>query len=180
MLGEGKLFKVGIKYSIQEPPKPKWYESAAHKKEYDNLAAAAAKLGAGGVTLDQVVSALRERFGASPSVAGPPPAVAPPVTLPAVPAPVAAPDLEVTLRAAYDYLCQFVEFRDRLVELPRLYHETVKRVPALTVEAFHNELARLSNAYLIELHVLNEVRMAEEPHLAISRNDRLYYYARWK
>ena len=173
-LGEGKLFRQGAKYTTQEPPRPKWHESSAHRAEYKKLAAAVAKLvGTGAVTLDQIVAALREKFGATLPDAPPPP-VAPPV-------PGAdAPELGAALRAAYDHLCKFVEFRDRLVELPRLYHEARKRLPALTVEAFHGELSRLSRAYLVELHVLNEVRTAEEPHLAILRDGRLYYYARWK
>ena len=182
---EGKLFKLGAKYTTQEPPKPKWYESSTHKTDYNKLAALATKLvNTGAVTLDQIVTALRDKFGAAPKVS-PPPAALPPVAPPPAVAPpvveaVAAPDLGVALKAAYDHLCKFAEFKDRLVELPRLYHETRKRLPTLSVEAFHGELTRLSKAYLIELRVLNEVRTAEEPHLAISRDDSLYYYARWK
>ena len=186
LLDDGKLFRRGAKYTTQEPPRPKWYESAPHKATYKKLADAAGKLvDAGGVTLDQIVTALREKFGgAQPVVPQSPPAAVPPDVPPPPVAPpaagVVAPDLGAALRAAYDHLCKFAEFKDRLVELPRLYHETRKRLPSMSVGAFHEELTRLSLAYRIELHVLNEVGTAEEPHLAISRNDRLYYYARWK
>jgi hypothetical protein len=84
------------------------------------------------------------------------------------------------IRQAYDHLCLFVEFRDKLVEIPRLYHETVQRLPGLAVERFHQELEALSNERKVELHKLNEVHMAKERELAIEKDDRLYYYIFWK
>lgn len=101
------------------------------------------------------------------------------------PKPAAAPaisteQLRSALRQAYDHLCLFVEFRDKLVEIPRLYHETVQRLPGLSVERFHQELEALSNERKVELHKLNEVHMAKERNLAIERDDRLYYYVYWK
>jgi hypothetical protein len=84
------------------------------------------------------------------------------------------------LRQAYDDLCLLIDFPDRLVELRRLFHEAVKRMPSLTVEQFHRELWQMRSEWLIELHDLNEVDQAKEPHLAIHRDDRLYYFARWK
>jgi hypothetical protein len=83
------------------------------------------------------------------------------------------------LKQAYDHLCEFVEFQHELVPLPRLYRETTKQMPGLTPEVFHGELWQMSEERAIQLHVLNEVREAKDPELAISRNDRLYYFVRW-
>jgi hypothetical protein len=88
--------------------------------------------------------------------------------------------LRSALRQAYDHLCLFLEFRDKLVEIPRLYHETVRQVSGLSVERFHQELEALSTERKVELHKLNEVHMAKERNLAIEQNDRLYYYVFWK
>jgi len=182
LLDEGKLFKAGAKYTTKAPPITPWYESAVHKAEYNKLTASVGKLvKLGNVTLEQIVAALRKQF-ADARDSPPPPNVAdvPPVDVPPPQPSVAPSDLRHAVREAYDYLCLFTEFRDKLVELPRLYHEAVKRMTSLTVEAFHNELWQLRSDFAVELHVLNEVRTAVEPHLAIFRNDRLYYYARWK
>jgi hypothetical protein len=139
-----------------------------------------------------VLAALREALG---RVAAAPPQVSP---LAQVPAPRAATPLQTalpmpsraeppateqvrtTLRQAYDELCLYVEFRDKLVEIPRLYHETVRRLPGLSVERFHRELEALSNERKVELHKLNEVHLAKERDLAIEKDDRLYYYLYWK
>jgi hypothetical protein len=88
--------------------------------------------------------------------------------------------LREAIRQAYDHLCLFVEFRDKLVEIPRLYHETVRRSPDVTLERFHRELEALSDERKVELHKLNEVHMAKERDLAIEKDDRLYYYVFWK
>jgi hypothetical protein len=88
--------------------------------------------------------------------------------------------VRTALRQAYDELCLYVEFRDKLVEIPRLYHETVRRLPGLSVEWFHRELEALSNERKVELHKLNEVHLAKERNLAIEKDDRLYYYLYWK
>src|SRR5262249_42797839 len=119
----------------------------------------------------------------------PPPTSAPPIAPSigtsrtqegAAPAVVAPPTLVNALREAYDNLCLLVEYKgDRLVDLPRLYHETKKQVPALTVKDYHDELARLWRERAVELHVLNEVRRASEPQLGIRQGDSLYYYLYW-
>jgi hypothetical protein len=103
------------------------------------------------------------------------------------PEPPPAPAQELTseqvrtaLHQAYDHLCLFVEFRDRLVEIPRLYHEAIKRLPGLSVQRFHRELEALSGERKVELHKLNEVHTAKERNLAIEKDDRLYYYVLWK
>jgi hypothetical protein len=129
--------------------------------------------------------------GATAAAPSPPPAPRP--TSPAPPAEevshgpkptpaqtIPAEPLRSALRQAYDHLCLFVEFRDKLVEIPRLYHETVRRLPGLPVERFHQELEALSNERKVELHKLNEVHMAKERNLAIEKDDRLYYYVFWK
>jgi hypothetical protein len=91
-----------------------------------------------------------------------------------------AEQLRAAIRQAYDHLCLFVEFRDKLVEIPRLYHEAVQQLPGLQVERFHRELEALSAERKVELHKLNEVHMAKERALAIEKDDRLYYYVYWK
>ena len=88
--------------------------------------------------------------------------------------------LRRVIRTSYDELCHLVEFRDKLVEIPRLYHETSRRMPGLTLAAFHQELEALSKDNKLELHKLNEVQTAKERHLAIEKNDRLFYYVMWK
>ncbi len=90
------------------------------------------------------------------------------------------PELRQQLREAYEEQCLYMEFRDRLVEIPRLYHEALRRLPGLTVEQFHHELEALSKEGKVELHKLNEVQKAKDPHLAIARDDRLYYYIIWE
>jgi hypothetical protein len=87
--------------------------------------------------------------------------------------------LQGQLQHAYQNLCRFVEFEDGLVEIPRLYHETRRVRPDLTVEAFHKELDRLWSQRLLELKVLNEVRSAAEPDKGVRRGDSLYYFVYW-
>ena len=182
LIAEGKLHRYGAKYGTRPPPVPAWYETESHKKEFAAAVKAVRGLIAGGIDYDRVITALRAKL-APPAAPPPPPAV--PVVVPP-PAVVPAP-LDVTaalpgaLRQAYDHLCQFVEFHtSRLVEIPRLYHELVKRLPAATVAAFHAELWALGGRGRVELHELNEVAQASEPDLALRRDGRLYYYARWK
>ncbi len=181
LVAEKKLFAyAGGKYSRKEPILPEWYETPAHKKSFEALLKATNKvLESDGVTVDQVFAALRVKLAQSPPVAKPvlkihePSVVTPPPEVPPH-------DLRTVLKQAYDHLCQFPEFRDKLVELPSLYHDAVERMPGLTSEKFQHELWQMSTEWVIELHVLNETYLAKEPHLAIHRNDRLYYYARWK
>jgi hypothetical protein len=139
-----------------------------------------------------VLAALREalaRLAAAPSTPASPPQM--PTPRASTPTPVAPPpapraepatmeQVRTALRQAYDELCLYVEFRDKLVEIPRLYHETVRRLHGLSVERFHRELEALSNERKVELHKLNEVHLAKERHLAIEKDDRLYYYVYWK
>ncbi len=186
LLANRQLFRRGKGYARTAPTPPKWYETDPGKKPFDALVKAAQKVAALGVApLDDVLTHLRSKLETAPAPPPAPPVPAPPPpgpTPPLMPPPPAAEpstDLPAVLKLAYDHLCLFVEFRDRLVELPWLYHEAAKRLPGLTAEAFRDELWRLSEARAVQLHVLNEVRGASEPHLAIHRNDRLYYFVRW-
>ncbi len=121
---------------------------------------------------------------------GPPaPQSTPPAPTPAPPAEPrrAGPAVEVSrdalrqaMRAGYDELRNLLEFRNGLVELPPLFDEVNGRVPGLTVQRFHAELATLQAERRVELHVLNEVAAADRPELAIRQNDRLYYYIMWR
>ena len=88
--------------------------------------------------------------------------------------------IRTVLRQAYDRLCLFEEFQDKLVEIPRLFHEAVRRLPELTRESFHQTLEGLRSERKIELHVLNEVHKASDRHLAIERDGRVFYYVFWK
>jgi hypothetical protein len=87
--------------------------------------------------------------------------------------------LQSQLQKAYQKLCQFVEFEDGLVEIPRLFHEARRSRPDLTIDAFHRELERLWSQRTLELKVLNEVRSASEPDKGIRRGDNLYYFVYW-
>jgi hypothetical protein len=98
---------------------------------------------------------------------------------PAAAAAVDKPTLQNVLHAAYRKLRQFVEFEDGLVPIPRLYHETRRTMPALSVEAFHRELQALWDRRELELKILNNVRDASEPDKAITRGENLYYYVFW-
>jgi hypothetical protein len=89
------------------------------------------------------------------------------------------PSLRGVLRQAYDDLCQLIEFQDRLVPLPRLYHQARQALAGLSVEAFHSELQSLWDQRVLELQILNEVRTAAEPDKAIRRGDNLYYFVLW-
>jgi hypothetical protein len=109
-----------------------------------------------------------------PVVTVPPPPPPPPGT------PITSEQLRAGIRQAYDHLCRFVEFSAKLVEIPPLYRETARRVPGLSLEQFHRELEALSGERKIELHKLNEVHAAKDRHLAIEKDDRLYYYVFWK
>jgi len=177
----GKLHPHGkgksLTYAKFPVPILPWYETDANKKSFASLLTSARKLiDAGAANVDGLLQALREKLG----VVVPPPSASAPSPPPPSPLPHPTTDLRTTLREAYDYLCKFVEFRDKIVELRRLYYETLERIPSLTVEAFHAELEALNGEWLIELRQLNEVAEAQDRHLAIERDDRLYYYIRWK
>jgi hypothetical protein len=93
---------------------------------------------------------------------------------------VSAEQLRAALRSAYDHLCLFHEFRDKLVEIPRLYHEAAELLPGLSAQRFRRELEALSAERQVELHKLNEAHLAKERELAIEKDGRLYYYVFWK
>ena len=88
--------------------------------------------------------------------------------------------LRTVLRQAYDDMCLLVDFEDRLVPLPRLYHQAKHLLPTLTVSAFHQELQQLWDERVLELQGINEVRTAAEPDKAIRRGDDLLYFVMWR
>ncbi|OWK46691.1 hypothetical protein [Fimbriiglobus ruber] len=172
------------------PPEILWYETKANKKDFDKLQKAVADLVAkAGKTIEDVLQALREKVSpaAHPhhETAHTPPdhehaaSHGQPEHTPAAPATSHA-ALRDAIHEAYDNLCLFEEFRHKMVEIPRLYHETAKHVHGLKVADFHNELEKLNTERKLELHKLSEVHMAKERNLAIERDDRLYYYVMWK
>jgi hypothetical protein len=150
-------------------------------KQLEKLGAA---LGAGDdgsallAKIDQAFSGMRERLEEVLRTLPPAPRLEPAPPKPS-PTPPAEESLRGALRKAYEKLCLFVEFRDGLVELPRLYHETRKTRPDLTVKAFHDELLSLWDRRELELHVLNEADRAAEPDKAIEHHNKLYYYVLW-
>ncbi|QJW94026.1 hypothetical protein [Frigoriglobus tundricola] len=175
-------------YGAKKKEAPHALDIAPGKAAFAGLLKAAKKVTnvAPGVSLDEVIQRLRAALANEvarpvPVVAAPPP-VAPPLAHPE-PAPVAAPitpeQIRSGLRAAYDELCLFPEFEDKLVEIRRLYHTAARLLPGLTVPQFHHELEHLQGLRQLELHSLNEVQQAKEPELAIRHNDRLLYYVMW-
>ena len=169
LLRDEKLFAHGKLYGkLPPPPPPVWYKSDTHKKDF----AAALKLAKmDGIGLKKLIDALRLELGLDEPEPKPP---ITPLPRPSIP-------LRQALKEAYDELCLFEEFSDTLlVELRRIYHKVVERIPQLTVGQFHRELEHLRREGKIELHDLNEVHLAQERELAIERDDRIYYYVYWK
>jgi len=121
---------------------------------------------------------LEEALRTLPPAPKPEPAPSPRPSIP--PTPPTEEALPDVLRKAYEKLCLYVEFRDGLVEMPRLYHEARKTLPGLSVKAFHDAVMALWDRRELELHVLNEVERAVEPDKAIEHHDKLYYYVLWK
>ncbi len=103
----------------------------------------------------------------------------PSVTAPTSPL-ISPPSLRTVLRNAYDQCTRYADCQDGLVDLPRLYHEAKKILPSLTVAAMHQELQAMWSERILELKILNEVRLAREPDLGIRRGDYLYYFVFWK
>lgn len=177
-------------YGTTKPVPPHVLDVAPGKTAFAALVKAAQKVCevAPSVSLDEVMQRLCAALGsevAKPEVISP--SVAPPVSPPAVVNPKpegAAPQLtperiRAALKDAYGELILYPEFEDKLVEIRRLYHEASRALPGLTVPQFHRELEHLQSQRRIELHGLNEVQHAQEPELALRRNDRLLYYVMW-
>ena len=188
LVAAGKLFVHGsgkkTTYTKFKPPELPWYESEPYQKSFDALLKAAKKVVDTGKPWEEIQTAVRQSLDATAENT-PHVIVEPVVPTPAIVSPPVVPspphiDLRHTIREAYDYLCKFVEFQDKLVEIRRLFYETEKRIPGLTVNDFHTELQMLEKAWLIELHEINEVREAKDRHLAIERDGRMFYYLRWK
>jgi hypothetical protein len=121
---------------------------------------------------DQAFARLEARLGQTASSL-------PPASNPAGTQTAGSVSVRKALKQAYDQLCLLIEFEDRLVPLPRLFHQARTTQPGLTVQAFHRELEDLWSQRQLELQVLNEVRTASEPDKAIRRGDDLFYYVLW-
>ena len=82
---------------------------------------------------------------------------------------------------AYNDLSEFVEFKDGLVELPRLYRQVKKTRPDLTVPQFQAAVWELGRSRAGELHVLNEVRTAPNAQNegSVMRDGSMYHYIRF-
>lgn len=186
--GAGKAPTYG-----RDKPKPTHpLDTADGKKAFEKLVAAARKLleSATGLPADDLLDRLRRALTpqqtASPLKAAPPPElgrseVAPPADVPEAARSVPSPErIRSALKAAYDELCLFPEFEDKLVEIRRLYHAAARLLPGLTVPQLHRELEHLQAHRQVELHALNEVQSAKEPHLALARGDQLLYFAIWR
>lgn len=142
----------------------------------DSLAESLRSLAAEATSLGEKISRLLPQVEAAMrSLNGP---AAPPVATPAEE--ISGERLRQVLRGVYEELCQRVEFRSRFVALPHLYRSAKQTLAGLGVDQYHNELERLRDERQVELHVLNEVHRADDPHLAIERDGRLYYYLLWK
>ncbi len=126
-----------------------------------------------------VLRAVLTKLGGQSALTPPPPprppepSVTPPTTV------IPPGRVRETIEAAYRELCLFVEFRDKLVEIPRLYQEVARRLPGLTVRQFHDAVEALQAERRVDLKVLNEVRAAKNPEQAIRKDDRLYYFLIW-
>lgn len=81
---------------------------------------------------------------------------------------------------AYRTLCQFPEFNDEIIPLPRLYHEAKRARNDLSVESMHRELRKLWDQRKLQLKVINEVMLATEPEKAIHSGENMYYYVYWQ
>jgi hypothetical protein len=197
-------------YGRQKPTPPHPLEVAPGKTEFSKLVTAAQKLltKIPTVSLEELLDRLRAALTGQPvpterripadtakpaptipaphttssrleSVGMPPPVVAstasvsPPPTL-------TSESLRASIKEAYEELCLDPDFRDRLVEIRRLYRRLQRKHPDLAVDDFHRELLHLERHRIVELHDLNEVQQAKEPELAIRRNDRLLYYVIWR
>jgi hypothetical protein len=83
---------------------------------------------------------------------------------------------------AYNDLSQLVEYKDGLVEMPRLYRAMKQAQPDLTVDQFHAAVDQVKRDRQAQVHVLNEVSTKPDAKNqgSIERNDRLYHYVRFQ
>ena len=188
LLSDDKLFEhAGGKYASFAPKKVEWYEKPAYKKAFEKtLKATRELLQLGNVTQEEFIASLQFKLQEGPTekpktepVSQPAAAPAPATPTAAPEKPVTTPDLPTIIKAAYDHLRKFPEFRDGMVDLPSLFHETKNRFDSLTEKQYHDAIWQLNTQKKIQLHELNEVHKAQEKHLAISKDDRLFYYLFW-
>lgn len=124
-----------------------------------------------------VLRTVLAKLGGPTNLTPPPRPADPPVVPP--PAVVTPDRLREVIEAAYRELCLYVEFRDKLVTVPRLYQEVARSLPGVTVRQFHDAVETLQAERRVDLKVLNEVRAAENSDQAIRKDGRLYYYLIW-
>ena len=187
LLDEHKLHRYGEKFGTSPPVVTHWYETGPLKKTFGDAVKALQKLlDSGKVEFEGLAALFKEKLGAKSSdhevvepTAPTTPTVQPPVAPEVKPPPAAHHYLRTELKKAYDHLCRFAEFKHGRVEIRRIYHQVKQSMPGLEVADFHKELLDLSRGRVLELHVLNEVKEAQERELAIERNERLLYYVIW-
>lgn len=85
------------------------------------------------------------------------------------------------LADAWNHQKLFVEHRDGMIPLSRVYWEMQKRQPGVTLDQFHAAVDEISRTRGAEMHVLNEISKipADEREATINRNDRHYHFLRF-
>ena len=137
---------------------------------------------------DEALAGLRARveqaLGGAPAAPAPaePPAPAPaePPSVAAPPPPPAAPPtLTQALHGAYERLKETPEYKQKMVELPRLYQEARRDRPSLSVAEYHQALRELEETRAIDLHLHPDAGNAADADKAVHRNNKVYYYIYW-
>ncbi len=85
-------------------------------------------------------------------------------------------NLAAIILEGYDELRLRDEYRDGIIDIPRLFQKTLRERPSLTIEQFHDELLRLRDQSKLELRIANEPHHVDHPEWAIRRDDTLFYY----
>ncbi|MCS6863509.1 MAG: hypothetical protein RMJ56_00115 [Gemmataceae bacterium] len=203
LIADGLLHKQGPQksapYGRHKPIPPHPLEVPPGKTELSKLIGAAQKLltkwpeVSVAELLERLQAALAGQPTARPVAVGPtipqssssaarhvPPATTASTVVVSPPPTLTSDSLHASIKEAYEELCLDPDFRDRLVEIRRLYRRLQRKQPAVALADFHQALLQLEKQRIIELHDLNEVQRAKEPELAIRRNDRLLYYVIWR
>jgi hypothetical protein len=162
------------------PPALPPLEQPDNAKKLKALVASVKKLlDAAKVTPEVLLTVLRGKLIPAENATVPPVVVPPPFATHEPLAELTTERIRRELKSAYDELRNDVEGEDGAVEIRLLYHEAKKTLPDLSVAAFHRALQVMQQERALELHALNEVKRAQERHLAIEQNDRLLYFVLW-
>ncbi len=89
-------------------------------------------------------------------------------------------DLSQRVRNAYRKLTHYSEFRDGIVDIPRIYEELRRHDASFGLKTLHTELQRLHAASKLELRVCNDPRDAPLPDEGIWQDGTLLYYVYWR